>query len=347
MAQGWYTLPDGNIIYGIGNGKLAVGYKQIDGKYYYFNEEGYVQKYHQMIDGNPYYFFSNGTAMAQGWYTLPDGNIIYGIGNGKLAVGYKQIDGKYYYFNEEGYVQKYHQMIDGNPYYFFSNGTAMAQGWYTLPDGNIIYGIGNGKLAVGKLEIGYYDCEFDKYGILISKEIKMHNISGNSNITVNNLVDYYTKKGKIYPLYYKNTDAPDLQTFCQIYIEEAKIENIRADVAFCQAMLETGWLKFGGNVDISQFNFAGLGSTGAGVKGASFLNVRNGVRAQIQHLKAYANNENLNNACVDPRFNYVKRGSAPYVEWLGQNDNPNGYGWATASGYGYNILKLMNELNTL
>ena len=112
-------------------------------------------------------------------------------------------------------------------------------------------------------------------------------------------------------------------------------------------MLETGWLKFGGNVDISQFNFAGLGSTGAGVKGASFLNVRNGVRAQIQHLKAYANNENLNNACVDPRFNYVKRGSAPYVEWLGQNDNPNGYGWATASGYGYNILKLMNELNTL
>ena len=127
-------------------------------------------------------------------------------------------------------------------------------------------------------------------------------------------------------------------------MEEAAAEGIKAEVAFCQAMLETGWLKFGGDVRIEQYNFAGIGAVGGGAGGAAFETVREGVRAQIQHLKAYANNEPLNNACVDPRFSKVTRGSAPYVEWLGQQENPNGYGWATGAGYGSKILKLINEL---
>ena len=109
-------------------------------------------------------------------------------------------------------------------------------------------------------------------------------------------------------------------------------------------MLETGWLQFGGIVKIEQFNFAGIGATGNNNSGSKFSSIRIGIRAQIQHLKAYANNEKLENACVDPRFNYVKRGSAPYVEWLGQKENPNGYGWATGKDYGYKILKIIKQL---
>jgi hypothetical protein len=35
------------------------------------------------------------------------------------------------------------------------------------------------------------------------------------------------------------------------------------------------------------------------------------------------------------------RGCAPYVEHLGQKENPNGYGWATGAGYGAKILKIL------
>lgn len=75
-------------------------------------------------------------------------------------------------------------------------------------------------------------------------------------------------------------------------------------------------------------NFAGIGTTGGGVAGVSYPDVRTGIRAQVQHLKAYACEDALNQDLVDTRFDMVTRGSAPYVEWLGQQENPNGGGWA-------------------
>ena len=71
------------------------------------------------------------------------------------------------------------------------------------------------------------------------------------------------------------------------------------------------------------------------------------MRAQIQHLKAYANKEALKNTCVDVRFSYVTRGSAPYVEWLGIQENPNGGGWAASKNYGNDLLGLINKLKAI
>lgn len=103
---------------------------------------------------------------------------------------------------------------------------------------------------------------------------------------------------------------------------------------------------FGGAAITSAIDdrFTYKGSTG--VAGTSYPDVRTGIRAQIQHLKAYASTESLKNACVDDRFSYVTRGSAPYVEWLGQKENPYGKGWATATNYGYDIVNMMNVLKT-
>ena len=69
-------------------------------------------------------------------------------------------------------------------------------------------------------------------------------------------------------------------------------------------------------MDFEQNNFCGLGVTKNGMKGNSFDIPIKGVREQIQHLKAYASNERLMQTCVDPRFLYVARGTAEYVEWL-------------------------------
>lgn len=179
-------------------------------------------------------------------------------------------------------------------------------------------------------------------------------IMGTSQTTVAQMVRYYNANANGYDKFnakYKSKydgclakgGASTINQFAQIFYEEAMAEGVRAEVAFTQCMKETGFLKYGGDVLPNQYNFAGIGATGA-VHGASFSNVRMGIRAQIQHLKAYGSVSPLTNPCVDPRFNLVKRGSAQYVEWLGIKENPNGYGWATSKSYGHDIVNMVNVL---
>ncbi len=164
-----------------------------------------------------------------------------------------------------------------------------------------------------------------------------YKIMGQTRTNVSQMVKYFNANG-VYPSFYSNSEAPTIEAFCQIFYDEAVAEGVRAEVAFCQSMKETGYLKFGGDVSITQYNFAGIGATGNGQPGNSFGSVTEGIRAQVQHLKAYASTSPLNRDCVDPRFLYVRRGTAEYVEWLGIGDNPNGGGWAVGSGYGPSIV---------
>lgn len=190
----------------------------------------------------------------------------------------------------------------------------------------------------------------------ISKDVQVSltKIMGTSQTNVAQMVRYYKANASGYDTFRTKYEgkydgslakggASTIEQFAQIFYEEANAEGVKAEVAFTQCMKETGFLKYGGDVLPNQYNFAGIGATGA-VHGAKFKDVRTGIRAQIQHLKAYASTSPLNNACVDPRFNLVTRNTAPYVEWLGIKENPNGYGWATAKNYGYDIVGMVKVL---
>lgn len=190
----------------------------------------------------------------------------------------------------------------------------------------------------------------------ISKDVQVSltKIMGTGQTNVAQMVRYYKANASGYDTFKARYEgkydgslakggASTIERFAQIFYEEANAEGVKAEVAFTQCMKETGFLKYGGDVLPNQYNFAGIGATGA-VHGASFKDVRTGIRAQIQHLKAYASTSPLNNACVDPRFNLVTRNTAPYVEWLGIKENPNGYGWATAKNYGYDIVGMVKVL---
>lgn len=166
-----------------------------------------------------------------------------------------------------------------------------------------------------------------------------YEIMGTTSTNLAQMVAYYNANNT-YPEFYASSDAPTIETFCRIYLEECQAEGLKAEVAFCQAMLETGFLRYGVDVQINQYNFAGLGAPGNGAPGNSFGSVREGIRAQVQHLKAYASTDGLNQPCVDTRFQHVRRGTAHYVEWLGIQENPYGRGWATAKNYGYNIVNM-------
>lgn len=129
------------------------------------------------------------------------------------------------------------------------------------------------------------------------------------------------------------------------YLSEGEIEGVRGDIAFAQSCLETGNFSFKGSaVTLDQNNFAGIGVTKNGEKGNSWKTPSLGIRAQIQHLKAYACDQRLMQTCVDPRFLYVARGVAEYVEWLGIKENPTHQGWAAGKNYGQEIIRILNAI---
>lgn len=169
-------------------------------------------------------------------------------------------------------------------------------------------------------------------------EEEMHPIMGEAILTESQMLEYLDS---VYP------DAPDVvKTLPALYLEEGKKEGVRGDIAFAQACLETGNFIFPSStaVKLEQWNFAGLGVTKNGMTGNSFGSPEEGVRAQIQHLKAYASTEDLSSECVDQRFSLVKRGSAKYVEWLGMQENPEGLGWAAGKDYGPHILAMYDKI---
>ena len=134
--------------------------------------------------------------------------------------------------------------------------------------------------------------------------------------------------------------AVDLTTalnYSLLYDEEGRLEGVNPDLAFAQMLLETSYLKFGGQVRGFQNNFAGLGALDGGAPGLEFPSPRQGIRAQIQHLKYYATNLPLKCRPVNPRLGYVKRASAPTVWDLSKV-------WATDPDYGAKLMDLMSRM---
>lgn len=165
----------------------------------------------------------------------------------------------------------------------------------------------------------------------------MLRIMGKSVATVDQMQSYIKRVNPAVP-----QSVLDMIPF---YLTEGKAEGVRGDIAFAQSCLETGNFIFKGSaVTLDQNNFAGIGVTQNGIKGNSWATPQLGIRAQIQHLKAYASDDPLTGACVDPRFKYVRRNCAEYVEHLGIQENPQRCGWAAGKDYGKKIIQILNNI---
>ena len=176
----------------------------------------------------------------------------------------------------------------------------------------------------------------------------LYTIMGESSVSEEQMISFFQKSNQKYPCEELGRGgAETINSFCQMICEEAQIEGVKSEVVFAQIMLETGYLQFGGDVKIEQFNFGGLGATGNGAQGASFPNVRTGIRANVQHLKCYGSTSSLRNPLVDPRWGEWLRNKAPYVQWLSIPQNPYGTGWASDPMYGDKILNIISALKTM
>lgn len=126
------------------------------------------------------------------------------------------------------------------------------------------------------------------------------------------------------------------------YYEEGEREGIRPDVAFAQAIKETGFFRYGGDVIPEQNNYCGLGTTGGGVKGEFFSTAQLGVRAHIQHLLAYSSTRRPTMPVVDPRYSIVRQtyGSRTLGTWQDLNGR-----WAVPGNYyGQEILSIFRDI---
>lgn len=167
-------------------------------------------------------------------------------------------------------------------------------------------------------------------------------VMGKSVYTPVQLVEWYRSK--------KIVQAPGscatVEELAILFVTEGARENVRGDLAFIQAMLETGWLLHSTRVPASYCNYSGIGAVDSGTTANQFDNALMGVRAQIHHLRAYADTtvtcSNFKTPNASPRCHLVKpKGKAK--TW---NEMGNGM-WASDPYYSIKFLNLFADLQKL
>lgn len=371
MTKGWLCL--GGVWYWLDleTGVMTTGPAEISGTKYCFASSGAMASGAWVLDGSDWYYADGSGALSRGW--MYNGNWYYlDPSTCKMAKGLQEIGGtKYFFNNDSGAMVSDSWVLDGSDWYFFDGSGAMARGWacvggswYWLdPETGVMqtgwlevsgskYYLGsNGAMLTGWQNIDNSRYYFDSSGAY-REEQTLSPILGSpcapKEVVLSKMIAAYKRSGASYPASaLSKGGAPSIEDFCSILYEEAVDEGIRPELLFCQAMKETGWLRFGGIVKVGEFNFGGLGATDVDPNANKFPDVRTGLRAQTQHLVAYAkagvNASDLHHGLVDVRFNLVNKGSAPYIQYLGIPDNPQGTGWASSSRYGYDIVQMMKD----
>ena len=354
MVTGW--LRDGSSWYyldGSRGGAMATGWLRDAGSWYYLGADGAMATGWVSDAGGWYYLDgSRGGAMATGW--LRDGGSWYYLGaDGAMATGWVSDAGGWYYLDSSrGGAMVTGWLRDGGSWYYLKSDGAMATGW--VSDAGSWYYLDaskGGTMVAGRVKIEGRWSTFAADGAWQGYET-LHSVmaapTASREQVIATMVSTYNSSGHAYPsAALSRGGAATAQEFFTILYDEAVAEGVSPELLFAQVMKETAWLQFGGDVTIGQFNFGGLGATGGGAAGASFSSVQLGLRAQVQHLRAYADlsatPQALSRSLVDPRFTYVRKGSAVYVEHLGIQENPQGAGWATARNYGNDLASMIDR----
>lgn len=347
MATGW--LKDGDNWYWLrANGAAAIGWTNVGGAWYLFEDDARMLTGWQLTeDDNRWYYMRPNGQMVTGWL-LDGGTWYYLDGDGAMVTGWVKVGGTWYHMQSSGAMST-GWLLDGAWYWLDPNSGAMVTGTVTV-EGRastfassgawLGYADGSGAPAASR--------SADRSASVTNaagQRLIMSAPTASRSEVIDEMEDAWDQAGYSYPSALAAGGAPTIRDFASIVYDEAVAEGVSPELVFVQAMKETGWLRFGGDVSVSQYNFSGIGAVGGGATGASFPDVRTGIRAQVQHLRAYADSSvttaSLANAVVDPRFTYVRKGAAPVVEYLGIQENPNHTGWAAAKNYGYDLVSMM------
>jgi len=372
ISGGWISLADGNWAWANSDGSLYVGWKHMsNGKWFYFDENA---TYPLMKIGvfstssGSYYVDVNNGMTSNGWVALPNNIWAWAQSSGALASGwFNTPNGKTWYFDptttEHGALFGL-QSINGSYYYFDENNGLLRNQDITLSDGRVVhadtYGVlnikptdtnnGRGGNVDGNNGGDNRDANNTPADDGSPIEPTRGNFSDRTSILGAPLVtkedlqrDFNKRVGSAYPAVYAEKGAATGTDFVNQLWQAAIDEGVRPELLYAQVMIETGNLRFGGDVLPEQCNFGGMGATGDGKRGLSFDTVLKGLRAQALHLRAYAGYEPLTvdpseAQKVDPRYGaWILARKANIIRKLAGT-------WAMDKNYAVKLVRVMNEL---
>ena len=367
---GWFSA-GGRWYWAGSDGRTIRGWSTINGRRYFFDDSTAMVTGWKK-DGESWYYLRRDGDMATGW--VKDGGAWYHMaGSGAMNTGWLLDGGTWYWLDPSSGAMVTGWVNVGGAWYHMAGSGAMNSGW--LLDGGTWYWLdpSSGAMVTGTHDVDGRTSSFASSGAWLgyvdgggapaadaasrsaSRADSVTNAAGQRLIMsaptasraeiIDAMEEAWEEVGYSYPSALSAGGAQTIRDFASVVYDEAVAEGVSPELVFVQAMKETGWLRFGGDVSVNQYNFSGIGAVGGGAKGATFPDVRTGIRAQVQHLRAYADNSvttaSLANTVVDPRFTYVRKGAAPVVEYLGIQENPNHTGWAAAKNYGYDLVSMM------
>lgn len=374
ISNGWISLPDGNWAWANADGSLYAGWKYMpNGKWFYFDENA---TYPLMKTGvistasGSYYVDVNNGMTSNNWVSLPNNVWAWAQSSGAFASGwFNTPNGKTWYFDpsttEHGALFGL-QAINGSYYYFDETNGLLRSQDVTLSDGRVVHADVNGVLNMNPT-----DTNTGRGGNANGNNNGENRDAGDNNIPADNnspieptrgnfsdrtsvlgapLVtkedlqkDFNKRVGSAYPAVYAEKGAATGTDFVNQLWQAAIDEGVRPELLYAQVMVETGNLRFGGDVLPEQCNFGGLGATGNGKRGLSFDTVLKGLRAQALHLRAYAGYEPLTvdpskARDVDPRYGaWILAKKANIIRKLAGT-------WAMDKNYAVKLVRVMNEL---
>ena len=372
ISGGWISLADGNWAWANSDGSLYVGWKHMsNGKWFYFDENA---TYPLMKTGvfstssGSYYVDVNNGMTSNGWVALPNNIWAWAQSSGALASGwFNTPNGKTWYFDptttEHGALFGL-QSINGSYYYFDENNGLLRNQDITLSDGRVVHADTYGVLNIkptdtnngrgGNVDSNNGGDTRDANNTPADNDSPIEPTRGNFSdrtsvlgaplVTKEDLQrDFNKRVGSAYPVVYAEKGAATGTDFVNQLWQAAIDEGVRPELLYAQVMIETGNLRFGGDVLPEQCNFGGMGATGDGKRGLSFDTVLKGLRAQALHLRAYAGYEPLTvdpseAQKVDPRYGaWILARKANIIRKLAGT-------WAMDKNYAVKLVRVMNEL---
>ena len=369
---GWVNLANGDWVWLNDDGTLYSGWKYMpNGKWFYFDENAEYPLLKTGIfatSSGSYYVDVNNGMTSNGWVALPNNIWAWAQSSGALASGwFNTPNGKTWYFDptttEHGALFGL-QSINGSYYYFDETNGLLRNQDITLSDGRVVhadtYGVlnikptdtnnGRGGNVDGNNGGDNRDANNTPADDGSPIEPTRGNFSDRTSVLGAPLVtkedlqrDFNKRVGSAYPAVYAEKGAATGTDFVNQLWQAAIDEGVRPELLYAQVMIETGNLRFGGDVLPEQCNFGGLGATGNGERGLSFDTVLKGLRAQALHLRAYAGYEPLTvdpskARDVDPRYGaWILAKKANIIRKLAGT-------WAMDKNYAVKLVRVMNEL---
>ena len=169
MVHGFKEINGKTYFFGITKGALLTGWQDLpEGRFYlyedgsvkqgwqeiegktYYVENNYITKGFKEIEGKTYFFGITKGALLTGWQELPEGRF-YLYEDGSIKQGWQEIEGKTYYV-ENNYIARGFKEIEGKTYFFGITKGALLTGWQELPEGRF-YLYEDGSIKQGWQEI--------------------------------------------------------------------------------------------------------------------------------------------------------------------------------------------------